>query len=125
MKYLLTIFLLSAGVFAAAQYKGQHNLEERAVTAVRILHNSYVLTTDQTLRIVYMNSSMGNVCTEYLVDDAREQSFIRFAVFEKGSKFLNYDLDQDGIEDRCNMAGVDLTNVAEKELKDLTMRSVD
>ena len=55
---------------------------------------------------------------EYVVDDARQQSFIRYAVFEKNSKFVNYDLGQDDIEDRCSMAGVDLTNVAEKELKD-------
>jgi hypothetical protein len=58
---------------------------------------------------------MGNVCMEYVVDDAREKSFIRYAVFEKNSKFVNYDLGQEEIEDRCSMAGVDLTNVAEKE----------
>jgi len=43
---------------------------------------------------------------------------IRYAVFEKDSKFVNYDLDQEDIEDRCSMAGADLTDVAEKELKD-------
>jgi hypothetical protein len=37
------------------------------------------------------------------------------AVFEKDSKFVNYDLGQEDIEDRCSMAGVDLTNVAERE----------
>jgi len=31
---------------------------------------------------------------------------------------VNYDLSEEDIEDRCNMAGTDLTNVAEKELKD-------
>jgi len=29
------------------------------------------------------------------------------------------------IDGTCNMAGVDLTNVAEKQLKDLTLRDVD
>jgi hypothetical protein len=66
------------------------------------------------------------VCLEYVVDDAREQSFIKFAVFEKDSKSeINYDMDQEELGDSCNGTGVDLTNVAEKELKDLTMRSVD
>ena len=55
---------------------------------------------------------------EYVVDDARPQSLIRYTVFEKNSKFVNYHLGQEDIEDRCSMAGVDLTNVAEKELKD-------
>jgi hypothetical protein len=41
----------------------------------------------------------GNVCMEYVVDDAREQSFIRYAIFEKNSKFVNYDLGRDDIED--------------------------
>ena len=70
------------------------------------------------MRIVYMNSWTGNVCTEYLVDEAREQSFIKYAVFEKDSRFLNYDLGQEDIEDRWSLAGVDLTNVAEEELID-------
>ena len=65
-----------------------------------------------------MNSWTGNVCTEYLVDEAREQRFIKYAVFEKDSRFLNYDLGQEDIEDRCSLAGVDLTNVAEEELID-------
>jgi hypothetical protein len=64
-----------------------------------------------------MNAWQRNVCMEYVVDDARA-SFIKYAVFEKDSKFVNYDLDQDDIEGRCSMAGTDLTNVAEKELKD-------
>jgi hypothetical protein len=67
---------------------------------------------------VYANSWTGNVCMEYLVDDAREQSSIRYAVFEKNSKFVNYDLDLEDIEERCNMAGTDLTKIAEKEPKD-------
>jgi hypothetical protein len=61
---------------------------------------------------------MGNVCIEYAVDDARKQSSIRYAIFEKDSKSVNYDLDQEELEDRCCMAGVDLTDVAEKELED-------
>ena len=55
---------------------------------------------------------------EYVVDDARQQSFIRYAVFEKNSKFVNYDLDQEDIDDRCSTTGTELTNVAERELKD-------
>ena len=73
------------------------------------------------MRAVYAISWMGNACVEYVVDDAREQSL----TFEKGSKFLNYDLDQDDIEDRCSTTGVDLTNVAEKQLKDLILRDID
>jgi hypothetical protein len=65
-----------------------------------------------------VNSWTGNVCMEYVVDDARRQSLIRYAVFEKNSKFVNYDLGPEDIEDRCSIAGVDLTNAAEKELKD-------
>jgi hypothetical protein len=64
---------------------------------------------------VYMNAWQRNDCMEYVVDDARQQSFIRYAVFEKNSKLVNYDLGQEDIEDRCSMAGTDLTNVAEKE----------
>lgn len=56
---------------------------------------------------------------EYVVDDARERSFIKYAVFEKGTKFVNYDLDEVAIEDRRSVPGVDLTSVAEKELMDL------
>jgi hypothetical protein len=44
---------------------------------------------------------------EYVVDDARAQSFIKYAVFEQDSKFVNYDLDQDDIEGRGSMAGTD------------------
>jgi hypothetical protein len=84
------------GIPAGFQFKQPHDLEDRAAT----------------------NSWTGNVCMEYVADDAREQSFIRYAVFEKDSKFVNYDLGQEDIEDRCSMAGIDLTNVAEKELKD-------
>jgi len=118
MKYLLSIFILSAGVFAAAQYKGQCDLEERAVTAVCILLSIYVRTPSQDLKIVYANAWMGNVCMEYVGDDAREHSFIRYAVFEKDSKLeITYDLDREDIEDTCNVAGVNLTNIAEKEVK--------
>ena len=45
---------------------------------------------------------------EYVADDARQQSLIRYAVFEKDSKFVNYDLGQEDIEDRGSRAGVDL-----------------
>jgi transcriptional regulator GlxA family with amidase domain len=44
---------------------------------------------------------------EYVVDDARGQSLISYAVFEKNSNFVNYDLGQEDIEDRCSMAGSD------------------
>lgn len=117
MKTTLLIFFLVTGIPAGFQFKQRHDLEGRAVTAARTLHGIYVLTPNQSLRIVYANSWTGNVCMEYVVDDAREQSLIRYAVFEKNSKFVNYDLNQDNIEDRCSMAGTDLTNVAEKELK--------
>ncbi len=50
---------------------------------------------------------------EYLVDDAREQSFTRFAIFEEDSKTVNDDFNQDDIKDRCGMAGGDLTKLAE------------
>ena len=129
MKHALAIllvgFLLAVCCSWCGPVQSAARLEERAATAARILHGTYALTASQTLRIVYMNSSVGNVCTEYVVDDARKQSFVKYAVFEKSSRFLNYDLDQDDIDDRCSTAGVDLTNVAEKELKDLAMPSVD
>jgi hypothetical protein len=64
------------------------------------LHEIYVLTPNQSVRLVYMNASQRNVCMEYVVDDARAQSFIKYAVFEKDSKFVNNDLDQDDIERR-------------------------
>jgi hypothetical protein len=103
---------------AGFHFKERHDLEERAATAAHTLHNIYVLTPNQRLRIVCANSWQGNVCMEYVVDDARQQSFIRYAVFEKNSKFVNYDLDQEDIDDRCSMTGTELTNVAERELKD-------
>jgi hypothetical protein len=79
------------GVYAGAR-RERYDLEERAATAARTLHKIYVLTPNQSLRIVYANSWTGNVYMEYVADDAREQSFIRYAVFEKNSKFVNYDL---------------------------------
>ena len=112
------IFFLVTGIPAGVQFKQRCDLEERATAAAHTLHHIYVLTLNQSLRIVYANSWMGNVCVEYVVDDARQQSFIRYAVFEKNSKFVNYDLSEEDIEDRCSMDGVDFTNVAEKELKD-------
>jgi hypothetical protein len=101
-------------------FKQRHDLEARAATAAGTLHEIYVLTPNQSLRIVYANSWTGNVCMEYVFDDARQQSLIRYAVFEKNSKFVNYDLGQEDIEDRCSMVGTDLTNIAEKELSFLT-----
>jgi hypothetical protein len=62
------------GIPAGFQFKQRHDLEERAVTAARTLHEIYVLTPNQSLRIVYANSWTGNVCMEYVVDDARQQS---------------------------------------------------
>ena len=118
MKVTLLIFFLVTGIPAGVHFKQRHDLEKRAVTAARTLHEIYVLTPNQSIRLVYMNAWQRNVCMEYVVDDARAQSFIRYAVFERDSKFVNYDLDQDDIEDRCGMAGTDLTNVAEKELSD-------
>ena len=117
MKATLLIFFLVTGPHASLRFKQRHDLEGRAVTAARTLHEIYVLTPNQSLRIVYANSWTGNVCIEYLVDDARQESLIRYAVFEKNSKLVNYDLSEEEIEDRCSMAGTDLTNVAEKELK--------
>jgi hypothetical protein len=118
MKATLVIFFLATGIPAGVQLKQRHDLEDRAATAAHTLHEIYVLTPNQTLGIVYANAWSGNVCVEYVADDARQQSFIRYAVFEKNSKFVNYDLGQEDIENRCGLAGTtDLTNVAEKELK--------
>jgi hypothetical protein len=118
VKAALLIFFLVTGIPAGIQLKQRQDLEKRTVTAVRTLHGIYVLTPNQSLRIVYANSWTGNVCMAYVVDDARQQSLIRHAVFEKNSKCVNYDLGQEDIEERCSMAGADLTNVAEEELKD-------
>jgi hypothetical protein len=118
LKATLLIFFLATGIFAATKFKQQRDLEKRAATAAHTLDEIYILMPNQSVRLVYMNAWQRNVCMEYVVDDARAQSFIRYAVFEKDSKFVNYDLDQDDIEDRCSMAGTDLTNVAEKELKE-------
>ena len=111
------IFFLLTGIPACVQFKQRHDLEERTSEAARSLHNLYVLTPNQTLRIVYANAWMGNVCVEYVADDAREQSFIRYAVLEKNSKVVEYDLYEEDIADRCSLSGIDLTGVAEKELK--------
>jgi hypothetical protein len=118
VKATLLIFFLVTGIPAGIQFQHRRNLEERSAIAVHTLRNIHVLTPNQSFRVVYMNAWHGNVCAEYVVDDARQQSLIRYAVFEKNSKFVNYDLGQEDIEDRCSIAGVDLTNVAEKELKD-------
>jgi hypothetical protein len=115
VKVLLLFFFLATGIPAGFQLR--HYPEKRSATTVHTLRNIYVLTPNQTLRIVYTNAWSGNVCMEYVVDDARQQSLIRYAAFEKNSKFVNYDLGQEDTEDRCSMAGTDLTNVAEKELK--------
>ena len=98
MKATLLIFFLVTGIPAGIQFKQRHDLEERAATAAHTLRDIYVLTPHQTLRIVYVNAWQGNVCMEYVVDDAREQSFIRYAVFEKDSKLVNYDFSEEDIE---------------------------
>jgi len=116
VKATLLIFFLATGIPAGFQFKQRHDLEERAVTAARTLHEIYVLTPNQSVRLVYMNAWQRNVCMEYVVDDARAQSFIKYAVFEKDSTFVSYDLDQEDIENRCSTVGTDLTNIAEKEL---------
>jgi hypothetical protein len=119
VKATLLIFFLETGIPAGFQFKQRHDLEEGAATAAHTLHEIYVLTPNQSLSMVYMNAWQGNVCVEYVVDDARQQSFIRYVVFEKNSKFVNYDLNEDDIENRCSIAGTtDLTKIAEKELKD-------
>ena len=45
--------------------------------------------------------------------------------FEKDSRFVNYNLGPGDLDSTCNMAGVDLTNVAEKQLKNLILRDVE
>lgn len=77
MKAALLIFFLVTGIPAGVQFKERHDMEERAATAVRTLHNVYVLTANQSLRIVYVNAWRGNVCMEYVSQDAREQGSIR------------------------------------------------
>ena len=109
MKATLLIFFLVTGALASVQFEQRRNLEQRSAIAVHTLHQIYVLTPNQTLEIVYANAWSGNVCVEYVVDDAREQSFIRYAVFEKNSAFVNYDLDEEDIHGKCSIAGVDLT----------------
>ena len=79
------------------------------MTAVRTLRDIYVSTPSQSLQIVYASTSNGNVCMEYLTYDARELGEIRYTVFEKNAKFMNYDLAEGDIADRCSMTGVDLT----------------
>ena len=118
LKYTLVIFLAMVSVAAILQKVEQHDREKRTIVAVRTLHNIYVLTPSQSLKIVYANSWAGNTCLEYVTDDARQLSMIRFAVLEKDSQSINYDMDRDDLEGTCNMDGIDLTNVAERELKD-------
>ena len=115
MKATLLIFFPLTGV-PAIQLKERHDMEECAATAGAILNNIYVLTPNQSRRIVYANSWMGNVCMEYVVDDAREQSLIGYAVFDKNPRFVNYDLERDDLESRCSMSGIDLTDVANRRL---------
>jgi len=118
MKATLLIFFLATGIPACIQLKERHDMEERTATTARTLRHIYVMTPNQSLRIVYANSWMGNICMEYVSQDAREQGSIRYAVLEKGSRTVNYDLDQDDLEGTCSMAGVDLTHDAENELED-------
>lgn len=49
------------GIPAGFQFKRRHDLEERAATAAHTLHKIYVVTPNQSLRIVYANSWTGNV----------------------------------------------------------------
>jgi hypothetical protein len=44
VKATLLIFFLVTGIPAGFQFKQRHDLEERAVTAARTLHEIYVLT---------------------------------------------------------------------------------
>jgi len=119
MKAILSILLLATGIAAGTQLEHQHNLEERAKTAARTLRSIYALTPSESIRIVSaVAANSGNICLEYVEQDAREQSSIRYAVLEKGSKTVNYDLDQEDLEGRCSMSGVDLTNIAEEELEE-------
>lgn len=62
MKSALLIFFLATGIPACVQLKQRHDLEERASKAMRTLQNIYVLTPNQSLRIVYANVWQGNVC---------------------------------------------------------------
>jgi len=123
---LLSAFLLAVAVVGAVQFKKRRDLDQHTILAVQILRSLYVRTPNQDLRIVFANAWHGNVCLEYVSQDAREQDSIRYAVFEKDSKSeIDYDMDQEDLGNLCNLAGVDLTNVAEEELKDLTVRRVE
>jgi hypothetical protein len=54
VKTTLLIFFLATGIPAGFQFKQRHDLEERAVTATRTLRGIYVLTPNQSVRLVYM-----------------------------------------------------------------------
>jgi len=82
------------------------------------LRHIYVLTENQTFRLVSANTWLGNVCFEYVSEDARHQPSISYAIFEKDSKAVEYGLDQSDLEDRCNDADIDLTRAAEKGAQD-------
>lgn len=116
MKITLLIFFLLTGIPASIQFEQRRELEERASMAARTLRNVYVLTPNQSVRVVYANAWRGAICFEYVADDARTQPIIRYAIVEKDSKFVNYDLDLEDVAAACSLVGVDLTNVAEKEL---------
>lgn len=111
------LVIMATNVPAGVQMEQRWELEERSSMAARTLQNIYVLTLHQSMRVVYANAWAGRVCIEYLTDDARSQPIIRYAVLEKNSKFVEFDLDEEDIVDRCNLAGIDLTEVAERELK--------
>jgi hypothetical protein len=102
-KATLLIFFLVTGIPADVQLKQRSDLEDRTASAARTLHKIYVLTPNQTLRIVYTNSWMG-------------MSAWNMTSTMLGSKVLSGMPSSRRI--RCSIAGVDLTNVAEKELKD-------
>ena len=61
MNAVLAIFFLVTSIPACVRYKQQHDLEQRAATAVRTLRTVYVLTDNQSLDIVYANAWKGNV----------------------------------------------------------------
>jgi len=52
MKAALALFFLVASIHAGVRYNHQHDLEQRTATAVQTLRSIYVLTDNQSLRIV-------------------------------------------------------------------------
>lgn len=73
------------------------------------MRSIYVVTENQSLRVLCQFMDWKHVI-EYLTDDARRQSFIRYAVLPKDSQFVNYDMNREDFDTACNAAGVDLTD---------------